>query len=431
LSAFQPIFMQKSSKQAAIGFIFITILLDVMGWGLIIPVMPDLIAELKQIPINEASPFGGHLLSVYAVTQFLFAPFIGNLSDRFGRRPVLLLSLLGFGIDYIILALAPTYGWLFMGRVLAGITGASVTTASAYIADVSNAENRAKNFGLLGAAFGLGFIIGPALGGLIAGFGLRAPFYAAAALCLLNCLYGYFVLPESLTKANRKPFSWKKANPIGSLMLLKKYPVIGGLAVAYFLLFFAAQAVQGNWSFYTMFRFNWTEQQVGISLAVVGLFVGLVQAGLIRFTNPLLGNKRSVYIGLVLYSIGLLLFSLATKGWMMYAFLLPYCLGGIAGPALQSIVAGQVMPNEQGELQGAFTSLMSLTAVFGPLVMNGLFYEFSKPEAGFYFPGIPFFLGAILMLGSAIISWYVLRKVPEEKPVTTGVSKETIVPPSH
>ncbi|MCH5600032.1 MFS transporter [Niabella ginsengisoli] len=225
----------KTSKSAAIGFIFVTLLIDVMGWGLIIPVMPDLISQLKGIPINEASAYGSWLLSAFAITQFVFAPMVGNLSDRFGRRPILLFSLLGFGIDYIVLALAPTYAWLFAGRIIAGITGASFTTASAYIADVSTPETRAKNFGLIGAAFGLGFVIGPALGGLLAGWGIRAPFYAAAVLCLVNCLYGYFILPESLSKENRRPFSWARANPFGALMFLKKYPAISGLAFCFFL----------------------------------------------------------------------------------------------------------------------------------------------------------------------------------------------------
>ena len=286
-----------ASKQAAIKFIFITLLIDVMGWGLIIPVMPDLIAQLKNITINEASPYGAWLLSIYAVTQFVFAPVIGNLSDKYGRRPVLLASLLGFGIDYLFLALAPTYGWLFVGRIIAGITGASFTTASAYIADISTAATRAKNFGMIGAAFGLGFIIGPAMGGLLAGLGIRAPFYAAAILCLLNTLYGYFVLPESLSIENRRAFHWKRANPFGSLQLLKKYPVVGGLAISFFLIYMAAQSVQGNWNFFTIYRFHWSEKMVGLSLAVVGLLVGLVQAGLTRVINPRLGNQRSIYLG--------------------------------------------------------------------------------------------------------------------------------------
>jgi len=396
-------------RKAAINFIFITLLIDVMGWGLIIPVMPDLISQLKNIPVNEASPYGAWLLSAYAVTQFLFAPVIGNLSDKYGRRPVLLCSLIGFGIDYLFLALAPSYGWLFIGRIIAGITGASFTTASAYIADVSTAETRAKNFGMIGAAFGLGFIIGPALGGLLAGWGIRAPFYAAAVLCLLNTLYGYFVLPESLSEEHRREFHWKRASPFGSLLLFKRYPVIGRLAISFFLIYMAAQSVQANWNFFTIYRFHWSEKMVGISLAVVGLLVGSVQAGLTRVINPRLGNERSIYLGLLLYSLGLVMFAFATEGWMMFAFLIPYCLGGIAGPSLQSVLAGHVPPNEQGELQGALTSLMSLTTILGPLLMNNLFKFFTTGKDHIHFPGAPFLLGAMFMVGSIIVAWMTLR----------------------
>jgi len=399
-----------TDRKAAVGFIFITLLIDVMGWGLIIPVMPELIAQIKNITVNEASPYGAWLLSAYAVTQFVFAPVIGNLSDKYGRRPVLLSSLLGFGIDYLFLALAPSYGWLFVGRIIAGITGASFTTGTAYIADVSTEENRAKNFGLIGAAFGLGFIIGPALGGLLAVWGIRAPFYAAAGLCLLNTLYGYFVLPESLSKENRRKFHWKRANPIGSLKLLQRYPAIGGLAVAFFLIYLAAQAVQGNWSFFTIYRFNWSEGMVGISLAVVGVLVGGVQAGLTRVVNPKLGDEKSIYLGLLLYTLGLVLFAFATEGWMMFVFLVPYCLGGIAGPSMQSILAGHVPPNEQGELQGTLTSLMSLTAIIGPPIMNNLFKYFTTENAPVHFPGAFFLLAALLMLMSIIITRNVLSR---------------------
>lgn len=400
----------KDKRQAAVGFIFITLIIDVMGWGLIIPVMPKLISELKGVSISEASSYGSVLISAYAITQFIFAPFIGNLSDRFGRRPVLLASLIGFGIDYIILALSPTYGWLFAGRIIAGITGASFTTGAAYIADISTTETRAKNFGLIGAAFGLGFVIGPALGGLLAGLGIRAPFYAASGLCLINALYGYFILPESLARENRRPFDWKKANPLGALQLLKKYPGIDKLAFCFFLIYLAAQAVQGNWSFFTIYRFHWSESMVGLSLAAVGLLVGAVQGGLIRVINPRLGNERSVYTGLLLYSLGLLLFAFASQGWMMFAILVPYCLGGIAGPALQSILATHIPPNEQGALQGTLTSLMSLTTIIGPLIMNNLFNYFTSPKAPFYFPGIFFLLAAVFMLFSALIAWTVLSR---------------------
>jgi MFS transporter, DHA1 family, tetracycline resistance protein len=400
-----------TTKKAAISFIFITLLIDTMGWGLIIPVMANLVAQLKGIPVNQASTYGALLLSVFAITQFVFAPVIGNLSDRFGRRPVLLLSLFGFGIDYIILALAPAYGWLFIGRIIAGITGASFTTATAYIADVStDPATKARNFGMIGAAFGLGFVLGPALGGFLANWGIRAPFYAAAALCLLNCLYGYFLLPESLSKENRRPFDWKRANPFGSLKFLTKHPEIGALAFSFFLIYLGAQSVQGNWNFFTIYRFHWSERTVGISLAVVGVLIGGVQAGLTRVVNPRIGNEKSIYLGLSLYTLGLVLFSVATQGWMMFLFLIPYCLGGICGPSLQSVISGHAPANQQGELQGALTGLMSLTTIIGPLIMNGTFAYFTSDKAPFYFPGIHYLIGAACMLLSVILTYRVLGR---------------------
>ncbi|HEX7845659.1 MAG TPA: TCR/Tet family MFS transporter [Chitinophagaceae bacterium] len=405
-----------TNRKAAVGFIFITILLDVMGWGLIIPVMPDLLTELTGKQVNEASSEGAWLLSAYALTQFLFAPVIGNLSDKYGRRRILLFSLLGFGIDYLFLALAPGYSWLFIGRIIAGITGASITTASAYIADVSTNETRAKNFGMIGAAFGLGFILGPTIGGLLSGWGIRAPFYAAAGLCLLNALYGYFVLPESLSKENRRAFEWKRANPFGSLKFIQKNPAIAGLCISFFLIYLGAQSVMGNWSFFTEYRFHWDAKMVGISLGVVGLLVGLVQGGLTRVINPKIGNEKSIYLGLTLYVIGLILFSFAWEGWMMFAFLIPYCLGGICGPSLQATLAGHIPANQQGELQGTMTSLMSLTAILGPMIMNNLFKYFTTDRAPFKFPGIPFLLGAVFMLSSLIIARRILSKERKEHP---------------
>jgi DHA1 family tetracycline resistance protein-like MFS transporter len=405
------------SKKAAIGFIFVTLLIDVMGWGLIIPVMADLIAKLKGIPVNQASTYGALLLTVFAITQFLFSPVIGNLSDRYGRRPVLLSSLFGFGVDYIILALAPAYGWLFIGRVIAGITGASFTTATAYIADVStDPTTRAKNFGMIGAAFGLGFVLGPALGGFLATWGIRAPFYGAASLCLINCIYGYFFLPESLSKENRRPFEWKRANPFGSLKFLTSHPEIGGLAISFFLIYLAAQAVQSNWNYFTIYRFGWSDRMVGLSLAVVGVLIGGVQAGLTRVINPRIGNEKSIYLGLSLYTLGLVLFAFAAQGWMMFAFLIPYCLGGICGPSLQSVISGHVPSNQQGELQGALTGLMSLTTIIGPLIMNGTFAYFTSNKAPFYFPGMHFLIGAVCMLLAVIIASKVLNREKKEGP---------------
>nr|AIA14180.1 Tetracycline_Resistance_MFS_Efflux_Pump [uncultured bacterium] len=414
----------RNPKQVAMGFIFVTLLIDVMGWGLIIPVMADLIAELKHIPVNEASTYGALLLSVFAIMQFLFAPVVGNLSDRYGRRPILLIALLGFGIDYIVLALAPTYGWLFLGRIIAGLTGASFTTASAYIADISTNENRAKNYGLIGAAFGLGFVLGPALGGFLATWGIRAPFYAAAALCLLNFLYGYFLLPESLDKDHRRQFDWKRANPFGSLKFLTRHPEIGELAICFFLIYLAAQSVQGNWNFFTIYRFHWSEKMVGISLAVVGVLVGAVQGGLTRVINPKIGDEKSIYLGISLYTLGLVLFAVATETWMMFAFLVPYCLGGICGPSLQSVIAAHVPSNQQGELQGALTSLMSLTTIIGPLIMNSTFAYFTSDKAPFHLPGVHFLIGAVCMLTCLLLTYKVLSRERKVKAVPVS-SKST------
>jgi DHA1 family tetracycline resistance protein-like MFS transporter len=397
------------SKKAALGFIFITLLLDVIGFGIIIPVMPVLIEELIHGDLSAASRWGGWLTFAFAFMQFLCAPILGNLSDRYGRRPVLLFSLFGFGIDYILIAVAPTIGWLFVGRIIAGITGASFTTASAYIADISAPAERAKNFGMIGAAFGLGFIIGPVIGGLLGSMGSRVPFIAAAVLSLLNWLYGYFVLPESLDKANRRNFTWKRANPVGSLMHLRKYPALSGLIISLMLIYIAVHSVQSTWAFFNMEKFKWDERMVGISLGVVGLLVGLVQGGLIRIINPRLGNERSIYIGLAFYSLGLVLFAFASQSWMMFAFLIPYCLGGICGPALQAVISNHVPPNEQGELQGALTSLMSVTTIIGPPVMTNLFAYFTQKGAPVYFPGAPFLLGAMLMLTSTILAYRMFR----------------------
>lgn len=408
--------MENSKKKAAIGFIFITLLIDITGWGIIIPVVPKLIEELIHANISEAAKYSGWLGFAYAFTQFVFSPIVGNLSDKYGRRPVILISLFGFAVDYIFLALAPTIWWLFVGRVIAGITGASITTASAYIADVSTDEDRAKNFGLIGAAFGLGFIIGPVLGGFLGHYGARVPFYAAAVLCLLNFLYGYFILPESLDKDKRREFDWKRANPIGSFKFLRKHPEISGLIVALILIYIAGHAVQSNWNFFTMFQFNWDTRMVGISLGVVGLLVGLVQGLLIRWTTPRLGEQKSIYYGLILYAVGMFLFAFATQGWMMFVILVPYCLGGICGPALQSMISKNVSSHEQGELQGALTSLMSATSIIGPVLMTSLFHYFTRDDAQIKFAGAPFLLAFVLMAISVVITYYAFKKKPKIKP---------------
>ncbi|SFB09798.1 MFS transporter, DHA1 family, tetracycline resistance protein [Flavobacterium swingsii] len=402
--------MKENEKSPAIGFIFITMLIDIIGLGIIIPVIPKLIQELIHGDISEAAKYGGWLIFAYAITQFIFSPLIGNLSDKYGRRPIILISLFGFSLDYLLLAFSPTITWLFIGRIIAGITGASITTASAYIADVSTPENRAKNFGLIGAAFGLGFIIGPVIGGFLGQYGARVPFYAAAILCMVNFLYGFFILPESLSKENRRDFSWKRANPIGAIWNLKKYPNLIGLIAATFILYVASHAVQSNWSYFTMYKFGWNEKMIGISLGVVGLLVGIVQGGLIKYTNSKLGNSKSIFIGMALYCLGMFLFAIASQSWMMFVFLIPYCLGGISGPALQSVVSGQVPATEQGEIQGTMTSIMSASSIIGPPMMSSVFYFFTHKSAPFQFAGAPFVLGGFLMLVSLVIVYKSLKK---------------------
>ncbi len=412
-------------RKAALGFIFVTLLIDVIGFGIIIPVIPKLISQLIGGTLSDASRYGGWLMFAFSVMQFLFSPVLGNLSDQYGRRPVLLISLFGFALDYLFVAFAPTLAWLFVGRLVAGITGASFTAATAYIADISPPEKRAQNFGMIGAAFGLGFIIGPVIGGILGQYGPRVPFLAAAGLTLLNWLYGYFILPESLSPENRRPFSWKRANPAGSLVQLKRYPVIIGLVSSFIFIYIGAHATQSTWAYYTMEKFKWNEAWVGYSLGMVGLMVAVVQGGLLRYINPWLGAKKSVYFGLALYSVGFMLFAFATKGWMMFAFLVPYCLGGIAGPALQGIISGQVPANEQGELQGGLTSLISVTSIIGPPLMTNLFAYFTSASAPVYFPGAPFLMGAVLTVISLLLAQRSLKNYePQLVPLPEELSTE-------
>lgn len=386
-------------RNASLTFIFITILIDVIGIGIIIPVLPTLIEELTGQGLSEASRIGGWLMFAYAFMQFFCAPALGALSDRFGRRPVLLMALFGLGIDYVFHAVAPTIGWLFVGRVLAGITGASFTVATAYIADISTPEKKAQNFGLVGAAFGLGFIIGPVIGGITAEWGVRVPFLVAAGLSLLNFIYGLLILPESLSTEKRSDkIEWKKANPLGSLTMMRRFPLALAFAIPFFLIYIAGHSVQSTWTFYTMYRFDWSESTVGYSLALVGIVVALVQGGLIKFVVRTLGEKKTVLIGMSLWTIGLFLFATATREWMMFAYILPYCLGGIAGPTLQGIMSNLVPDDMQGRLQGALTSLISLTSILGPPLMTYVFYLFSGENALVYFPGAPFALGGVLLL---------------------------------
>ncbi len=405
-----------SNRAPALGFIFVTLLIDMIGFGIIIPVMPSLIVEVSGLSPNEphvmakAASIGMWLLTVYSIMSFLFAPVMGGLSDRYGRRPVLLAALFGLGLDYVFLSFAPSIGWLYVGRIIAGMMGASFTAAQGYIADISTPEKRAQNFGIVGAAFGLGFILGPIIGGWLATYGLRVPFMACAGMSFLNCMFGLFVLPESLKTENRRAFDWRRANPIGTFKSFSRYPVIKGLIWALFLIYVAAHAVQSNWGYFVAEKFGWGPWDIGISLGVVGVTFAVVQGGLIRFIVPKLGQGKSVYVGLTLYAVGFMVYGIAPQAWMMFPAIVIYCLGSIAGPAIQGITSSTVPANEQGELSGGFTSMMSLAAIIGPVLMGGIFSWFSGANAPIYFPGAPMILSAVLSLICAVLARNTLKK---------------------
>ncbi len=400
----------KIKTSAALRFIFVTIFIDVMGLAIIIPVIPNLLKELGNVDYSVASEINGWLTFTYASMQVIFSPVMGNLSDRFGRRPILLISLIGFSIDYMFMAFAPTVFWLFIGRAIAGITGATMATATAYIADISTGDKRAANFGIVGAASGLGFIIGVSGGAFLGDINIKIPFMVAAGSALFNAAYGYFVLPESLDKEHRRKFEWKRANPIGSFKQLGKYKALAGLAIAFTLVYIAQKAVEYQLPFYVYEKFQWSMRSVGF----LGLFIGVlligIQGGLIRYLIPKWGLKKNIIIGLISYGSGLTLIAFAGQGWQVYLFMIPYCFGGISGPALQGFITSKFAANEQGELQGGLTLLSSLSLVIGPLLMGYSFKFFTHKDSSVYFPGAPYILGALLVLISVLLVIRSLRK---------------------
>jgi DHA1 family tetracycline resistance protein-like MFS transporter len=397
--------MAKTRQSAALGFIFITIFIDVLGLGIIIPVLPKLLQTLGHINVNRASEYIGWLTFVYASMQLIFASIMGNLSDKYGRRPILLISLFGFGIDYMVMAFAPTIAWLFVGRTIAGICGASTSTATAYIADVSTGDKRAANFGLVGAASAIGLIFGIALGAYLFAINIRLPFIAAGAFAFANGLYGLFVLPESLAKQHRRKFEWNRANPLLSLVrIYKKQPALAGLLSATAIVYIAQKAVEYLLSTFIYEKFNWTPASVGTLGLFIGLILFAIQGGLIRYTVPKFGQQKNIIAGLIFYAVGLLLIAVAGRGWMLYLCMIPYCLGGLSGPALQGMASARVAKNEQGELQGAFAILNSISLIIGPLLFSYVFFFFTKEDSAVYFPGAPYLLGAVLMLISTFIT---------------------------
>ena len=392
-----------SPNKHAVVFIFVTLLIDSIGFGIIMPVMPALIMQLTGEHLDAAARYGGWLGFVFAAVQFFCAPLLGNLSDRFGRRPVLLFALFALGVDYLVMGFAPRLEWLFIGRFIAGIAGASFGPAYAYLADISPPDKRAQNFGLAGAAFGIGFIAGPAIGGLLGSFGPRTPFLVAAAFSLLNVTFGYFALPESLPPQSRSAFEWSRANPLGTLRQMRKYPAVLTLAAAAFLWQLGHQVLPSVWAFYTMQKFQWSVTAVGMSLAAAGVVMAISQGALTRVLIPKLGERRAALIGLSAGAVVYCWYALAPLGWMMYLGVLGWALAALAWPSLNALMSQQIPPTAQGELQGGLASVSSLSAIIGPPLMTQLFGHFASATAPVQFSGAPFIAAALLAVLSAVM----------------------------
>ena len=400
---------ERSAGQAAFIFIFVTVLLDFLAFGIIAPVLPKLIIQFEAGNISHAAAITGYFGFAWATMQFLFSPVLGALSDRFGRRPVILLSCAGLGLDYIFMALAPSLGWLFVGRLISGITTSNISTAFAYVTDVTAPEKRAKQFGMLSAAFGLGFIIGPAVGGLVGGISLRLPFWVAAGLSLTNALYGFFILPESLSAEKRAKKSWHMANPMQSLSLLRSHPELAGLAVVMTIYYLAHQVLPSVWVLYAVYRFDWSEHMIGMSLAAVGVGISVVSGALVGPIVKKIGERKSVLVGLMLGALSFAGYGIAYRSWMMFAAIPFMALWGIAAPAVQSMMSRHVDHSSQGKLQGAINSLRSMTGMIGPLIFTQVFALAIAPGRAVHVPGAPFFLAATLLATSMVFSYFVTR----------------------
>lgn len=397
--------------------VFMILFMDVIGIAIIMPVLPAYLEELTGGSISDAALDGGWLLVVYAVMQFLFAPLLGNLSDRFGRRPVLLLSVLTFAIDNFICAIATSFWMLFVGRALAGFSGGSFATCAAYIADISNEDNRAKNFGLIGIAFGVGFTVGPVIGGFLGEFGPRVPFFGAAALSFLNFVAAYFLLPETLDAKNRRRFEWKRANPLGALKQMRNYPGIGSVAAVMFLFWLAHAVYPAVWSFVGSYRYGWSEGQIGLSLGIYGIGAAVVMGLILPRIVPVLGEWKTAIVGLCFSVVGLSGYAFAWEGWMVYAVIVFTVMENVADPPLRSIAAGKVPASAQGELQGALTSLSSITTIIGPLIFTQMFGYFTKPGAPLTFAGAPYLMAAFFILVATLVFVAKVRIPKSEKAV--------------
>ncbi len=398
-----------SVGSAAFIFILIMVAFDFLAFGIIAPVLPDLIRSYEGGDFARASSIGGLFGLAWATMQFIFSPILGAWSDRFGRRPVILISCFGLGIDYVIMALAPSLRWLLLGRIISGITTSNVATAFAYVTDVTKPGERAKPFGMISAAFGLGFVIGPAVGGWLGNINLRFPFWVAAALSLGNAVYGYFVLPESLPVERRAKSAWHMANPLGALTLLRSHAELAGLSVVATLYYLAHNSLPSMWAYYTEYRYAWSRRDVGTSLALVGVCAAIVSGALVGPIVKRFGERRSLLSGLAFGTMGFAGFALASRGWVLMAMVPFIALWGIAAPAMQSLMARHVDPSSQGKLQGAINSLRAITGMAGPVLFTQIFALAISPQYGFHLPGAPYYLAAVLLGSSLLLAVYVTR----------------------
>jgi len=403
-------------SQAAFYFILVTIAFDALAFGIIAPVLPDLVRQFESGDFARASDMIGYFGFAWSTMQFLFSPLLGAWSDRFGRRPVILLSCLGLGLDYIFMAVAPSLRWLFVGRIVSGLTTSNIATAYAYVTDVTTPEKRARPFGLISAAFGLGFVIGPAVGGWLGNHNLRLPFWGAAMLCLANALYGYFVLPESLPAERRSASAWHMANPFGSLQLLRSRAELSGLAIVITLYYLAHQSLVTVWALYTEYRYAWSRRDVGFSLAVVGVSAALVSGVLVAPLVRKFGERRTVLTGLLFGTLGFLGFALASRGWIALAVIPLIALWGIAAPAIQTLMSRCVDHSSQGRLQGAINSLRAITGMAGPLLFSQVFSLAISPRSSLRLPGAPYFVAGILLVSSLLLAAYFTRTSPLSAP---------------
>lgn len=399
------------ARKAAVAFIFITVTLDMLALGLIMPVLPKLVLSFLGGDAPNAAKTFGIFATVFALMQFVFSPMLGVLSDRFGRRPVILLSNLGLGLDYIVMAIAPTLGWLFVGRVISGITAASISIGTAYVADIVEPEKRASAFGLIGAAFGVGFVLGPALGGLLGNSDPRLPFWVAGGLSLANAIYGFFVLPESLSPEKRKPFSLRRANPVGSLVLLRSHPELFRLASIQFIGYIAHE-VFNVWALYTIFRYAWREGTIGLSLAIVGACSIVISSWIVPAMVSRLGERRTLYLGQFFGALGMVLAGLATSSALFFLSIPVMMLWTVSSPAAQGMMSRRVSESEQGELQGAIGSLASLAFIFGPSVFTFIFALFIDPKRGWNIPGMPWYLAAFLLFVAMLMATRIPKLAP-------------------